>query len=380
MDLRSMETRELVDAVFDCIHHYRWNKLAVVSFTTVVSRKVPGVTLGEAVDELGRRISVLTVTDALVNELGTSERQRKLDLFAAAALPSIIAKLPLFDRDGEFGPKATREQLTAIRFDAAVSAFDYAVAMCEVGQALKRGDTAASAHPAAQRLFIEGGKPVLESPLGVLRIIKDWLDTGDISPKWIPRDTDSTILQLVSDAVGQAEAGEREFADLLNAAREYFRLAVRDEQEEEDSAYHNEFDQAHKRLGQVLGRYPRPCQNHPDRTEEGMDGNARPLCRLCIWGTDGPLTGSGSSPDIQARADSQTASTPALFAPDQGSVEHYNVLSAMADRGGSFVKALAELWRRADHENHARLFQTFGHYYREYSEPAQQKPEVAHGG
>lgn len=56
----------------------------------------------------------------------------------------------------------------------------------------------------------------------------------------------------------------------------------------------------------------------------------------------------------------------ALSIPDQNSAAHIEVLDAMVFQGGSFVVALAEAWRRADGENHARLYGAFAHYYRDY--------------
>lgn len=53
--------------------------------------------------------------------------------------------------------------------------------------------------------------------------------------------------------------------------------------------------------------------------------------------------------------------------PDQNGAEHLDVLAIMAVQGGSFVSALAHAWRAADSTNHAKLYRTFGDYWREYN-------------
>ncbi len=47
-------------------------------------------------------------------------------------------------------------------------------------------------------------------------------------------------------------------------------------------------------------------------------------------------------------------------------LEKRMVLEAMERFGGSFVRALAEAWRKADADNSARLEQAFPEYAREY--------------
>ena len=56
--------------------------------------------------------------------------------------------------------------------------------------------------------------------------------------------------------------------------------------------------------------------------------------------------------------------------PDQGSESHYQTLEAMRTYGGGFVKALAEVWARADGANHMRLFSAFNDYHKQYSDMA----------
>lgn len=51
------------------------------------------------------------------------------DYFAARAMEALIAKLPLFDREGAHGIPGTREELHAIRQGIAESAYSYADAM-----------------------------------------------------------------------------------------------------------------------------------------------------------------------------------------------------------------------------------------------------------
>lgn len=45
-----------------------------------------------------------------------------------------------------------------------------------------------------------------------------------------------------------------------------------------------------------------------------------------------------------------------------------NVVDAMAKYGGSFVKALAECFYRADRVNFTRLQEAFPNYWKEYEE------------
>lgn len=67
-----------------------------------------------------------------------------------------------------------------------------------------------------------------------------------------------------------------------------------------------------------------------------------------------------------AKATSKPAPTPPAI-PNQSSAAHLATLSRMSSLGGSFVNALAQAWRRADGDNHARLFLTFNFYYEKYS-------------
>lgn len=52
--------------------------------------------------------------------------------------------------------------------------------------------------------------------------------------------------------------------------------------------------------------------------------------------------------------------------PSQHTARHIDVLDAMSRFGGSFVKALAEAWFRADSDNHAKLYAAFAEYYDRY--------------
>ena len=53
--------------------------------------------------------------------------------------------------------------------------------------------------------------------------------------------------------------------------------------------------------------------------------------------------------------------------------EDYDMVDAMATYGGSFVKALAECIRRADHQNFAKLEATFPEYFEQYRKMANEK-------
>lgn len=46
------------------------------------------------------------------------------------------------------------------------------------------------------------------------------------------------------------------------------------------------------------------------------------------------------------------------------------IIEAMETYGGSFVKALAECFRRADHQNFIKLKTTFSEYWQQYTEMA----------
>lgn len=51
---------------------------------------------------------------------------------------------------------------------------------------------------------------------------------------------------------------------------------------------------------------------------------------------------------------------------DQNSEAFLKTIDAMIEHGGSFVRHLAEAWKRADHSNHARLCSTFDDYLKRY--------------
>lgn len=54
----------------------------------------------------------------------------------------------------------------------------------------------------------------------------------------------------------------------------------------------------------------------------------------------------------------------------QYSKEDDAIITAMETYGGSFVKALAECFRRADQNNYLILQQAFGNYWYQYAEMA----------
>lgn len=61
-----------------------------------------------------------------------SEGLTKRELFAAMAMQALIAKIPLFDREGEHGIHTpTIEEIHGIRKQVAQSATDYADALIE---------------------------------------------------------------------------------------------------------------------------------------------------------------------------------------------------------------------------------------------------------
>jgi hypothetical protein len=47
--------------------------------------------------------------------------------------------------------------------------------------------------------------------------------------------------------------------------------------------------------------------------------------------------------------------------------QEFEVVERMAEQGGSFVKALAECFHRADRNNFLKLKNAFSDYWREYS-------------
>lgn len=51
----------------------------------------------------------------------------------------------------------------------------------------------------------------------------------------------------------------------------------------------------------------------------------------------------------------------------------YKIVEAMENYGGSFVKALAECFRRADTENFVKLKLTFLNYWKQYDEMSRKK-------
>lgn len=56
-------------------------------------------------------------------------------------------------------------------------------------------------------------------------------------------------------------------------------------------------------------------------------------------------------------------------------LDRIDVLNAMWQYGGGFVRALSEAWRLADHENDAKLRAAFGHYWDQYAAMAAQDLE-----
>jgi hypothetical protein len=58
-------------------------------------------------------------------------------------------------------------------------------------------------------------------------------------------------------------------------------------------------------------------------------------------------------------------------------VPEFETVEAMRKYGGSFVKALAECFYRADGQNFAILKGAFGHYWREYEAIAENRRAAA---
>jgi hypothetical protein len=52
-------------------------------------------------------------------------------------------------------------------------------------------------------------------------------------------------------------------------------------------------------------------------------------------------------------------------------IEDCDVLDAMVNYGGGFVRELARAWRLADGQNNARLKEAFPHYWEQYREFAE---------
>jgi hypothetical protein len=74
--------------------------------------------------------------------------------------------------------------------------------------------------------------------------------------------------------------------------------------------------------------------------------------------------------------------------PDE-QVTRHEVLDAMIQYGGGFVRHLAEAWIRADKDNDRRLREAFPHYWQQYADtvklrkktrPEQSSPPSAAGG
>lgn len=59
--------------------------------------------------------------------------------------------------------------------------------------------------------------------------------------------------------------------------------------------------------------------------------------------------------------------------------KEFEVVDRMAKEGGSFVKALAECFYRADRRNIDRLKETFKDYWEEYSKPEECDHEWSQG-
>lgn len=56
--------------------------------------------------------------------------------------------------------------------------------------------------------------------------------------------------------------------------------------------------------------------------------------------------------------------------------DNIEIVNAMIDVGGIFVKALGELYRRADFDNRRRLKFAFPEYWKQYTEVARAKMET----
>jgi hypothetical protein len=53
--------------------------------------------------------------------------------------------------------------------------------------------------------------------------------------------------------------------------------------------------------------------------------------------------------------------------------EEYNVVDAMDDFGGSFVKSLAQCFRQADDNNFRKLKEAFSNYWSQYEKMAKRE-------
>ncbi len=58
---------------------------------------------------------------------------------------------------------------------------------------------------------------------------------------------------------------------------------------------------------------------------------------------------------------------------DKSEENMYKILEAMSKYGGSFVKSLAECYRRADPQNKGILFNAFDFYFTEYDALSKRK-------
>lgn len=73
----------------------------------------------------------ITVTDNSGQIAPTFIGMSLRDYFAAKAMQSIISKLPLVDREGEFSKNYNQEDICKIHSDVSISAYCYADAMLE---------------------------------------------------------------------------------------------------------------------------------------------------------------------------------------------------------------------------------------------------------
>lgn len=79
-----------------------------------------------------------------------------------------------------------------------------------------------------------------------------------------------------------------------------------------------------------------------------------------------PESDHDSEAKAAARVHWLNGGAPDVTVPDPFKDRHFKVLEAMIEHGGSFVSDLGRAWRRADSENHARLYRAFAHYYDQY--------------
>lgn len=93
--------------------------------------------------------------------------------------------------------------------------------------------------------------------------------------------------------------------------------------------------------------------------------------------TDESIQSRGEAPVVslgqgEFRRD-YTAGDLGVLGEREAEVTRHEVLDAMEEFGGGFVRHLAAAWRRADEDNFRRLKAAFPHYWDQYTAVAQQQ-------